>query len=246
MNNLGGELMANLDQRRINFVKNLSINVRARVLYEFLKKGTSTRNIEKLLNELEEEDGWQAWSVVHFYGFNGKNKAKYNLTLKSVKEAISDLNVNELEELHLNISQDMEGSSQTNFTESDGQDVFRKIKTRQGQYKLRKALLHNYQSKCAMCNISNPKLLITSHIKTWKHSTPDERMNPSNSILLCNLHDGLFEYGFISLSDDYNILYSPTFDFEGQGISTAITFRKPIIDAPLAKFLEEHRMKYGY
>lgn len=37
--------MAKLDKRRINFVKSLPIDVRAQVLYEFLKKGTSNRNI---------------------------------------------------------------------------------------------------------------------------------------------------------------------------------------------------------
>lgn len=62
--------MAKLDQRRINFVKSLSVDVKAKVLYEFLKKGTSNRNIERLIDELKEEDGWQAWSVLHFYGFN--------------------------------------------------------------------------------------------------------------------------------------------------------------------------------
>jgi len=225
--------MAKLDQRRINFVKSLPIKVRAKVLYEFLNKGTSNRNIEKLLDELEELDGWQAWSVIHFYGFDRYGKAKYrNLTLKNIEDSITNVNVDELEEFHLGKGEEEEVYSKINFTENDGKDVFRTIKTRQGQYKLRKALLQNYQSKCALCNISDPKLLITSHVKTWSASTAEERVNPSNGILLCKLHDGLFENGYISLSNDYEVLYSPSFDFDGQEISKNVTFTKPRSDNP--------------
>lgn len=239
--------MAKLDKRRINFVKSLSLDVRAQVLYEFLKKGTSNRNIERILAELVEEDGWQAWSVIHFYGFDGESKAKYStLTLKKIKESLINVNVKELEEYHLAPSEEKENSSKVVFTESDGKDIFRTIKARQGQYKLRKVLLQNYQSKCAMCNITDPKLLITGHVKMWSKSSTEERINPSNSILLCSLHDGLFEHGFISLMDDFNVLYSPTFDFEKQGLSKNLTFTVPISDLPLPAFLEAHRVKHGY
>ncbi|MBY0144324.1 HNH endonuclease [Neobacillus niacini] len=239
--------MAKLDQRRINFVKGLPIDVRARVLFYFLKEGISNRKIEGLIDELNEEDGWQAWSVIHFYGFDGNSKAKYpTLTLKKIKDSLLNVNVEELEEFHLANSVEREITANIKFTENDGKDVLRTIKARQGQYKLRKTLLQNYNCKCAMCDINNPKLLITSHIKTWSASSADERINPSNSILLCKLHDGLFEYGYISLNDDYEVLYSPTFDFGSQGISTNITFTKPICDKPSSVFLKEHRLKHGY
>ncbi|MGG0250728.1 HNH endonuclease [Peribacillus frigoritolerans] len=239
--------MAKLDQRRINFVKSLPIDVRAQVIYRFLKEGISNRKIEQLIGALNEEDGWQAWSVIHFYGFDGNSKAKYpTLTLKKIKDSLLNVNVEELEEFYLTNSDETEIASKIVFTENDGKDVLRTIKARQGQYKLRRALLQNYQSQCAMCNINDPKLLITSHIKTWSASSVDERVNPSNSILLCKLHDGLFEYGYISLTDDYEVLYSRDFDFEGQEISKDITLTKPISDYPSSVFLREHRLKHGY
>lgn len=238
--------MAKLDKRRINFVKSLPLYVRAQVLYEFLKKGASNRQIERIIDELAEEDGWQAWSVIHFYGFDGEDKAKYpTLTLKKIKDNLVDVNVEELEEYHLALSEE-ENTPSVVFIEDDGNDIFRTTKARQGQYRLRKMLLQNYQSKCAICNVTEPKLLITSHVKMWSNSTVEERMNPSNSILLCRLHDGLFEYGFISLTDDYNVLYLPTFDFEGQDISQDLTFTLPISDPPLPVFLQVHRVKHGY
>lgn len=239
--------MAKLDRRRINFVKSLPIDVREQVLYYFLKEGFSTRKIEQLIDTLNEEDGWQAWSVIHFYGFDGSSKAKYPmLTLKKLKDSISSVNVEELEELHLSDSGDNEISPKVVFTENDGKDIFYTIKARQGQHKLRKVLLQNYNSTCAMCNINTPKLLVTSHIKPWSESSADERINPSNAILLCKLHDSLFEHGFISLTDEYDILYSPSFDFEGQGIAKNITFKATKKDCPSSLFLREHRRKHGY
>jgi hypothetical protein len=239
--------MTKLDKRRIRFVKSLTLDVRVQILYEFLKKGTSNRNIERKLHELSEEEGWQAWSVIHFYGFDGNSKAKYqNLTLNQIKESLENVNIEELEEYHLAPNEEKEALSNIRFTDSDGKDVFRNIKTRQGQYKLRKVLIRNYQSKCALCNIKDPKLLITSHIKTWSESTAEERINPGNSILLCKLHDGLFEYGYISLTDDFNVLYSSTFDFEGQGLTKNLTFNMPVNNPPLPNFLKSHRIKHGY
>ena len=239
--------MAKLDQRRINFVKSLSVDVKAKVLYEFLKKGTSNRNIERLIDELKEEDGWQAWSVLHFYGFNKHSKSKYpSLTLKSLKERLETLSDDELEDFHLNMESKDDDSVNVVMGENDGKDIFRTIKTRQGQHKLRKLLLRNYKSKCALCNISHPSLLITSHIKPWAESSAEERVDPCNGILLCVLHDALFDKGFISFDDNYHVIFSSEVDFEDQGISKELISDEPVKDAPSPEYLKEHRMKYGY
>ncbi len=99
--------------------------------------------------------------VIKFYGFDGDSKVKYpNLTLKKTKESLIKVNI---EEHHLALSEEKVPSFNFTLTESEGKDVFRTIKAHQGQYKLPKVFLYNYQSKCAMCNITDPKLLITSH-----------------------------------------------------------------------------------
>ncbi|NRD76219.1 HNH endonuclease [Bacillus sp. BRMEA1] len=238
--------MATLDQRRIKFVRNLPIEIRARVLYEFLNKGTSNRNIEKAVDILNEEDGWQAWSVNHFYGFDARHKAKFpTLTIKKLKEKLIEFDDNDLEELHLG-STAQTVSPNITMNENDGKDIFRQIKTRQGQYKLRKKILKNYQSNCALCKISHPNLLITSHIKPWAESTQVERVDSHNCILLCKIHDALFENGFISFTDDFQVLYSTNFDFDSQGIHKNLTFREPIEYLPSPLFLKEHRQKHGY
>ncbi|MCM3186372.1 HNH endonuclease [Priestia megaterium] len=239
--------MTQLDKRRIDFVIGLSTEVHAKVLYEFLKKGTSTREIEKIIDDLAEKDGWQSWSIIHFYGFDKYSKAKFpSLTLKSLRENLNNSFFKDLNEFHNNNLEEGETSPTIIMNENDGKDVFRIIKTRQGQQKLRKLLLSNYKSKCALCNISDSRLLITSHIKTWAKSSYEERVDPTNSILFCKIHDGLFENGLISLTDDYEIIFSPDFGFENQGISTNLTFTEPQNSPPSTIFLKEHRLKHGY
>lgn len=244
--------MAKLDKRRVKFVKSLPIDVRVDVLYEYLRKGTSNRDIEKRIVALKEEDGWQSWSVIHFYGFNRFSKKSYPyITKNNIKDRLMGLNDADLEEFHLNSDKPLK-EKQLNIimTENDGKDIFRSIKTRQGQHKLRELLLQNYESRCALCNVSHPRLLITSHVKAWSNSRSGEerreRVDPCNAILLCAIHDALFDNGFISFDDNYRILFSTKFNFEDQGISKEIKFRKPNRNLPSPKYLKYHREKYGY
>ncbi|WP_158555820.1 HNH endonuclease [Peribacillus glennii] len=168
------------------------------------------------------------------------------MTFRKIEDNVLKVNVEDLEEFHLANYDDGEILRKITFNENDFKDVLHTIKARQGQYKLRKALLQNYRSKCALCSINDPKLLITSHIKRWSTATADERNDTNNSIMLCKLHDGLFEHGYISLTDDYQVLYSQNFDFKGQRISTNLSFTLPKEDYPSNIFLREHRLMHGY
>lgn len=169
------------------------------------------------------------------------------LVIKNIRKELDDLDDSELEEYHLFIQDESEKYENKEFSEDDGIDVFSTIKRRKGQqHKLRRKLLSNYNNKCALCDIIEPKLLKTSHIKRWAESSKKERIDLSNSILLCALHDGLFEHGFISFSDEYDVLFSNRFDFKKQKISTALTFTPPISHAPEAKYLKEHRIRHSY
>jgi len=69
------------------------------------------------------------------------------------------------------------------------------------QKDLREELMDIYGNKCAICDMDIPKILITSHI--IPHSMNDETAKrPDNAILLCSLHDSLFDKGFITIIDD--------------------------------------------
>ena len=233
-----------LEVRNITYVKSIPVGIRAKVLYEFLKKGTSMREIGKKISNTTEFDGWNCWSIIHFYGFDKNSKGSYtNMTIKKLIEQLGILNENEIEQFHLaeKTLEDVLIEYNLTLMDSDGTDVFRKIRARKGQYELKKQLLENYNHRCALCKISNSKLLVTSHIKPWLESSTEEQINPKNGMILCKLHDALFESGFISLSDTYEIILSANFDFSNQEIPTEIKFFCPQQDPPDLRFLAEHR-----
>ncbi|HEX3367894.1 HNH endonuclease signature motif containing protein [Phenylobacterium sp.] len=61
--------------------------------------------------------------------------------------------------------------------------------------------------------ITNPTLLIASHIKPWRLcATSNERLDGMNGLLLTPDADLLFDRGFISFKDDGETLVSPRVD----------------------------------
>jgi len=77
-------------------------------------------------------------------------------------------------------------------------------KIRIGQNQLRQQLLE--RGKCQLCNINKKDLLIASHVKPWHDANNSERLDINNTLLLCSLHDSLFDKGYISFDDFGNII----------------------------------------
>ncbi len=83
------------------------------------------------------------------------------------------------------------------------------ISTRVNQQFFRNTLLTNYNSHCCLTGLSNPKLLVASHIKPWSVSDPrTERLAPDNGLLLNALHDKAFDQGLITITKDLKIVIS--------------------------------------
>ena len=80
-------------------------------------------------------------------------------------------------------------------------------KARINQGKFREIMLKKYRN-CCLCGIDNPDLLIASHIKPWNESNEIEKLSEYNGLLLCSMHDKLFDKGYISFNDDGTILVS--------------------------------------
>lgn len=93
------------------------------------------------------------------------------------------------------------------FEERVGKEVIRSVKARVNQAFFRKVVLSIYDNKCAVSNIDLPKLLIASHIIPWSKNEK-ERVNPSNGICLSPLYDRVFDEGFMTISEDYTIVFS--------------------------------------
>jgi hypothetical protein len=71
----------------------------------------------------------------------------------------------------------------------------------------RRAVLSSYRGRCCMSGLSEPRLLVASHIVPWR-SDKSNRLNPSNGLCLSAIHDKAFDIGLISLSDDLRVLVS--------------------------------------
>jgi putative restriction endonuclease len=130
----------------------------------------------------------------------------------------------------------------------EGLERTRLVKTRVNQCIFRSVVLATYDYKCCITGISNPELLIASHIMPWSKDEKN-RMNPMNGLALNALHDKAFEHGLITIdADTYKIRVSPSMklkdtpasvkqsflDYEGQEILLPDKFR------PEREFLRVH------
>lgn len=81
------------------------------------------------------------------------------------------------------------------------------VRTEQGNY--RKAALELWDNKCAVTGVDEPGWLIASHIKPWRESSNEERVNPLNSLILTPNYDKLFDRGIISFSPENGKIILP-------------------------------------
>lgn len=95
------------------------------------------------------------------------------------------------------------------------------VMARSGQGKFRKRV-SSFENSCRVTGISDPKLLIASHIKPWRVSSPNERLDGNNGLMLSPHVDHLFDAGLISFESSGKILASgalPMDLFERWGIN---------------------------
>ncbi|WP_275788216.1 HNH endonuclease [Pararhizobium gei] len=86
------------------------------------------------------------------------------------------------------------------------------ILARRGQGVFR-ANVESLERSCRLTGITNPTLLIASHIKPWRLcSSAQERLDGNNGLMLTPDADLLFDRGFISFADEGEVLVSPRVD----------------------------------
>lgn len=71
----------------------------------------------------------------------------------------------------------------------------------------RRAVMASYGERCCMSGLSDPRLLVASHIVPWKLDKAN-RLNPRNGLCLSALHDKAFDRGLITLTDDLRVIVS--------------------------------------
>lgn len=118
-------------------------------------------------------------------------------------------------------------------------EFVKEIKQRKGQEKFRKLLLNKYDY-CALCGVDAIHTR-ASHIKPWVASNNQERLDLHNGLLLCPNHDYLFDKGFISFTDQGNLLISTKLCESQMKFFNIHTQMKLIITEQMKSYLEYHR-----
>lgn len=73
------------------------------------------------------------------------------------------------------------------------------------QIVFRLVLLAAYRGRCAFCGLSLTDALQAAHIVPWRKASNEERVLPSNGLLLCSTHHALFDAGILTVSPDLTI-----------------------------------------
>ena len=118
------------------------------------------------------------------------------------------------------------------------------ITSRVGQGYYRQRVLEKWDNKCSVTGCEITKILISSHIVSWKNSNDEERLDPDNGLLLSPDLDGLFDRHLISFEDDGSIIISNTIT-ESQinllGVNKKMKLR--FVNKEMKKYLKRHRDK---
>ena len=145
-------------------------------------------------------------------------------------------------------TESLDGTTQVdNIDGRTGQDRAVQTTARVGQDFFRAAVLSAYNGQCCVTGLSEPKLLVASHIVPWRVDRRN-RVNPRNGLLLSALHDKAFDIGLITIDDDMTVRVSRKHLVRNDRFfSTSIqeydgrTIRPPKKFRPAREFLAYHR-----
>jgi hypothetical protein len=207
-------------------------SIRDKIVYEYLFRSRTHRWLDENIINLnpDESRGYQAMGILHFIGLKDKHKGILNDL--SINEAIQMLE-QQVDDFSLVIQSLLRYAQQDNgdldIEDGDFVDIYTElesiiiaereqievtetekeqvIKSRIGQSTFKKALL-DIEKKCRICGVTDERFLIASHIKPWRQSSNQERLDIDNGLLLCPNHDSLFDKGYISFDVDGSIMIS--------------------------------------
>lgn len=81
------------------------------------------------------------------------------------------------------------------------------VNARVGQGTFRQKLIDQWQG-CALTGFGNPRFLVASHIKPWRDSNNQERLDQFNGLLLLPNLDKVFDLGYITFTASGRIMIS--------------------------------------
>jgi len=85
------------------------------------------------------------------------------------------------------------------------------VLARRGQGQFRDNV-RSIERACRITKVERMEHLIASHVRPWRDSNNDERLDGENGLLLTPTVDHLFDKGFISFEDAGQLIVSPVAD----------------------------------
>ena len=116
------------------------------------------------------------------------------------------------------------------------------INARVGQGLFRSQVLNIWGDCCAVTRSTTKDVIRASHIKPWRNSSNEERLDPNNGLPLIASLDALFDSGLISFDERGKLLVSPKLPVTERSIFL-VDDRRLIKSPtkPTAEFLAYHR-----
>lgn len=117
------------------------------------------------------------------------------------------------------------------------------VQARRGQGLFR-TNVQTIERACRVTKVERREHLIASHVKPWRDSSNDERLNGENGLLLTPTIDHLFDKGFISFENRGNLIVSPVADrtsLERMGIPSDGVLNVGAFSEGQRRFLDYHR-----
>jgi hypothetical protein len=266
-----------LNEEQIRLVEAADHVFKERVLEAHLmsSKEVTFREIEGMTTG-RKGSGYTAWQVVEYYGLVPSRGVMADTPLEEVREYIRRLLSengyrNVANSLSINQTQpvipEKEGQERNRalLTKDDPDEIAHLMQrlerlrqsgtdgsksgraVRRGQDLLHDLVLRTDGFCCALCETREPSQLIASHIVRWADDVAT-RLDPENTLLLCRLHDGLFDVGLIGFTDDMNVLVSRGWDASASpsllNAIEGVTFHWPVQFRPNPRYLARHRVRY--
>ncbi len=93
------------------------------------------------------------------------------------------------------------------LTDFSGETRLAIVRQRIKQDFFRRTVLASYRNRCCISGISEPRLLVASHIVPWSQDKAN-RLNPRNGLCLSAIHDKAFDNHLFTLSEDWRVILS--------------------------------------
>lgn len=122
---------------------------------------------------------------------------------------------------------------------------------RKNHNRFRDPVWRHWEGRCAVNNVDCNGMLVASHIFPWARSTPREKTDPNNGLLLSVPIDKLFDRGWISFSDSGAMLIKSSLSLQTRsafGITNKAQAiqRMEKITPVMQAYLKRHRQFHGF